>query len=171
MPFRYVAAARCIDNTGQMFDPARGYPSVVPYRRYSDPEVGVQWLTSVLGAKEVLRMTTPDGRVGHAEFVVGSSVISIGLALTPPPASDPSENRYSLREMTLVFVADVDEVVDRARSVGSAVLDGPVDQPWGLRQAILRDPEGYLWEPAQHTRDVEPSAWGAELVGPMPGMR
>jgi len=152
-----------------VFDPARGYPSVVPYRRYSDPEVGVQWLTNVLGANEVLRMTTPDGRVGHAEFVVGSSVVSIGLALTPPPATDPAETRYSLREMMLVFVADVDAVVDRARGVGGAVLDGPVDQPWGLRQAIIRDPEGYLWEPAQHMHDIEPSAWGAEVLGPIPG--
>ncbi len=114
-------------------------------------------------------MTTPDGRVGHAELMLGSSVVSLGLAFTPPKASDPAENRYTLRQMTLVFVDDVDAVVERAVVHGGAVLDGPTDQPWGLRQAIIRDPEGYLWEPAQHVRDVDPSAWGAQLLGPMPG--
>jgi uncharacterized glyoxalase superfamily protein PhnB len=152
-----------------MFDPSRGYPRVVPYHRYSDPEIGMRWLTEVLGAAEVLRMTTPDGRVGHAEFVLGSSVVSLGLAFTPPTASDPAENRYTLRQMTLVFVDDVDAVVERAVAHGGAVLDGPTDQPWGLRQAIIRDPEGYLWEPARHVRDVDVSAWGAQLLGPLPG--
>jgi PhnB protein len=114
-------------------------------------------------------MTTPDGRVGHAKFVLGSSVVSLGLALTPPTASDPAEDRYTLREMTLVFVDDVDGVVERAVARGGAVLDGPAEQPWVVRQAIIRDPEGYLWEPAQHVHDVETSAWGAQLLGPMPG--
>jgi uncharacterized glyoxalase superfamily protein PhnB len=63
----------------------------------------------------------------------------------------------------------VDAVVELAVDNGGAVIDGPTDQPWGLRQAIIRDPEGYLWEPAKHVRDVEPSAWGAQLVGPIPG--
>ena len=152
-----------------MFDPSRGYPSVVPYHRYSEPEVGIRWFTDVLGAAEVLRLTTPDGRVGHAEFLLGSSVLSLGLALTSPPAVLPHENRYTLRHMTLVFVADVDAVVDRAAAAGGSVVDAPTDQPWGLRQAIVRDPEGYLWEPAQHLRDVEVETWGAQLLGPLPG--
>ena len=71
--------------------------------------------------------------------------------------------------MTLVFVADVDAVVERAVANGGAVIDGPTEQPWGLRQAIVRDPEGYRWEPAMHVRDVQPSGWGAELFGPLPG--
>lgn len=49
------------------FDPARGYPSVVPYVRYPDPAAAIEWLSRVLGAREVLRMTLPDGRIGHAE--------------------------------------------------------------------------------------------------------
>jgi uncharacterized glyoxalase superfamily protein PhnB len=67
--------------------------------------------------------------------------------------------------MTLVFVDDVDAVVERAIVHGGAVVDGPTEQPWGLRQAVVRDPEGYLWEPAQHVRDVDPKTWGAELLG------
>jgi PhnB protein len=157
------------DKTRGVFDPSRGYPSVVPYHRYSDPEVGIRWFTDVLGAMEVLRLTIPDGRVGHAEFLLGSSVISLGLALTAPPPFDPTEGRHTLRHMTLVFVDDVDFVARRAVIAGGAVVDPPTDQSWGLRQAIIRDPEGYLWEPAHHVLDVEPEQWGAQLLGPLPG--
>ncbi len=152
-----------------MFDPARGYPSVAPYLRYSDPSRAIDWLIKVLGARVALKLTLPDGRIGHAEMVTGQSVIAVGVALAPPPPVDPREDRYTLRQMTLVFVEDVDSVVQKATENGGTVVDDATDQPWGLRQAVIRDPEGYLWEPSHHLRDVEPSAWGAELVSTLPG--
>ena len=51
-----------------MFDPSQGYPRVVACVRYLDPAAGVRWLVEVLGAAEALRVTLPDGRVGHAEL-------------------------------------------------------------------------------------------------------
>jgi PhnB protein len=107
--------------------------------------------------------------VGHAELTLGAAVIAVGVAFSPPPLIDPEESRYTLRQMTLVYVDDVDAVVARAVAAGGSVVEAPTNQPWGLRQAIIRDPEGYLWEPAEHRMDVEPSAWGAELLGPLPG--
>jgi PhnB protein len=71
--------------------------------------------------------------------------------------------------MTLVFVDDVDEVVAKATQYGGSVIDPPTDQPWGLRQAIISDPEGYLWEPSRHLRDVPPECWGASQFGNLPG--
>jgi uncharacterized glyoxalase superfamily protein PhnB len=152
-----------------MFDPSRGYPSVVPYFRYVDPKRAITWLIEVLGAREALRLTIAGGQVGHCELVLGSAVVSVGLSLTAPPEIKPDEDRHTLRQMTLVFVDDVDAVASRALLHGGSIIDPPTDQPWGLRQAIIRDLEGYLWEPAQHVGDVAASAWGAELVGELPG--
>ena len=152
-----------------MYDPARGFPNVVPYLRYLDPEIGVRWFSEVLGATEALRLTVDDGRVGHAEFTIGSSVITLGLAITPPEPVDPEESRFTLRQMTLVFVDDLDARVERVNSCGGSVLEPPTDQPWGLRQAVVRDPEGYLWELSTHVTDVVPSEWGAVLIAAMPG--
>jgi PhnB protein len=152
-----------------MYDPARGFPKVVPYLRYSDPEVGIRWFADVLGATEVLRLTADDGRIGHVEFTIGSSVITLGLALTPPGPINPEETRFSLRQMTLVYVDDLDASVELATRCGGSVLEPPTDQPWGLRQAVLRDPEGYLWELSKHIRDVLPSEWGAVVTGTLPG--
>lgn len=151
-----------------MFDPGRGYPSVVPYLRYADPQRALRWLTDVLHAQEAVRMTLPDGRIGHAELTVGNAVLSLGLvSQTAPPAEQAS--RHTLRAMTLVFVDNVDHAVQRATAAGGALVDEATDQPWGLRQAIVADPEGYLWELSTHLHDVPVSTWGATAVGPLPG--
>jgi PhnB protein len=152
-----------------MFDPALGYPRVVPYLRYVDSGLAVRWLVDVLGANEALKMTLPDGRIGHAELTIGESVIAVGVAMEPPPTTGEPVTRTTLRTMTLVFVEDVDDVAVKAARHGGSLIDPPTDQPWGLRQAIVRDPEGYLWEPTAYLRDVAPESWGAARVGRLPG--
>ena len=48
-------------------------------------------------------------------------------------------------------VEDVDRAYEALKAKGVPFEHGPVNRPWGLRQAALRDPEGY----------------GVELVGPL----
>lgn len=152
-----------------MFDPTHGYPNVVPYLRYLDPEQAAHWLTEVVHAQEALRMTLPDGRIGHAELTVGSAVLSIGLATQPPATTPQHVSRHTLRTMTLIFVDDVDQAVQRATNTGGLLIDEATDQPWGLRQAIVADPEGYLWELSAHLHDVPASEWGATSLSRLPG--
>jgi predicted enzyme related to lactoylglutathione lyase len=40
-------------------------------------------------------------------------------------------------------VDDVDAVVARVRAAGHRVTEEPTDQPWGVRQAGIGDPDGY----------------------------
>ncbi len=143
-----------------MYDPERGYPTVVPYVLYADPAAAIRWLRDVLGLREVLRLTMPDGTVGHAELALGGHIVTIGLA----------GGRFgAVSSITLVFVDDVDAACARAVAAGGSVVDEARDQPWGLRQAVVADPGGQRWEISQYLRDVPPPEWGAELVGPMPG--
>jgi uncharacterized glyoxalase superfamily protein PhnB len=153
-----------------MFDPAKGYPRVVPYLRYEDPASAMRWLVEVLGASEALRMTLPDGRIGHGELAIGNAVTSVGLALEPVRDVDAPVTRTTLQTMTLVFVDDVDEAVAQSTRYGGSIIDAPTDQPWGLRQAVVCDPGGYLWEPSRHLRDVPPESWGAKQFGTLPGV-
>lgn len=152
-----------------MFDPDRGYPSVVPYLRYADPQRAVQWLTDVLDAEEAVQLTLPDGRIGHAELTVGNAVLAVGLATEPVGSAVQGTARETLHTMTLVFVDDVDRAVERAIDAGGIVVDEATDQPWGLRQAIVADPEGYLWELSVHLYDVSADRWGATELGFLPG--
>ncbi len=147
-----------------MFDPRAGYPSVVPYVRYRDPAAAIAWLSSVLGAHEAIRMTLPDGNIGHTELVVGSHVISVGLAANDNLGTSP-EDRSAVRAMTVVFVADVDAATNTAVELGGTLIDTPTDMPWGLRQSIVADAEGHVWELSHHHHDVPLSDWGAEKTG------
>lgn len=149
-----------------MFDPQRDYPSVVPYARYQDIGAAIDWLHAVLGAVEALRMTLPDGRIGHAELALGQNVITLGLAVGGSFPESPPVDRDAVRAMTLVYVSDVDVAAARAVELGGALVDPPGDKPWGLRQAIVTDPEGHVWELSRHLRDVPPASWGATTSGP-----
>ncbi len=147
-----------------MFDPRAGYPSVVPYVRYRDPAAAITWLSAVLGGHEAIRMTLPDGGIGHAELVVDSHVIAVGLAPTGHGAAPPGD-RSSVRAMTLVFVADVDAATNTAVRLGGTVVDPPTDMPWGLRQSVVADAEGHVWELSNHHQDVPLADWGAKQTG------
>src|SRR4029077_14991558 len=50
-----------------MYDPSRGYPSVVPCLFYDDVPAAARWLCETLGFREMVRATLPDGWVGHSE--------------------------------------------------------------------------------------------------------
>lgn len=144
-----------------MYDPDHGYPRVVPFVLYADPAAAIRWLGEVLGLREALRVATPDGTVGHAELVLGDQVVMIGLA--------GGERFGDVSSITLIFVDDVDDVCARGIAAGGSVVGPAQDQPWGLRQALLADPEGQRWEITQHVHDVAPQDWGAEVRGRLPG--
>ncbi len=48
-----------------------------------------------------------------------------------------------------IEVDDVDAVCFELASQGVALINGPVDQPWGRRTACFADPSGHNWEVAQ----------------------
>ena len=56
------------------------------------------------------------------------------------------------RCMQTIWVEDVDAACAELRERRIELLNGPVDQPWGLRAAIFADPDGHLWEVAAPLR-------------------
>ena len=53
------------------------------------------------------------------------------------------------RMLFTVRVDDVDAVCATLDGKGIALLNGPVDRPWGRRTAAFADPSGHVWEIAQ----------------------
>ena len=52
------------------------------------------------------------------------------------------------RILLTIRVEDVDTVCARLKAKGIALLNGPVDRPWGRRTAAFADPSGHVWEVA-----------------------
>jgi uncharacterized glyoxalase superfamily protein PhnB len=131
-----------------MYDPSRGYPPIVPCLLYDDPVRAAAWLTAVLGLRELLRAQLPDGWVGHLELGLGGGVVLLARRGDRPAAS-----------LTQVFVADVEAVCARVPAAGGSVVQAPEDLPWGVRQAVVADPEGHRWAVTRHLRDTDPATW------------
>ena len=52
----------------------------------------------------------------------------------------------------MVFTLQVDDVDAKCaelRARGVALLNGPMDRPWGIRTASFADPAGHIWEIAK----------------------
>jgi PhnB protein len=54
-----------------------GYHSVTPYLLIGGASSAIDFYARAFGAVEVLRLTAPDGRIGHAEIRIGDSHIMI----------------------------------------------------------------------------------------------
>ncbi len=143
-----------------MYDPARGYPSVVPCILYDDLPAAAEWISHTLGFREVIRATLPDGWSGHSEMERDGFILLLGRR--GGQFGDASS-------ITQIFVDDVDFRCRRAVVHGGSVLDEPGDRPWGVRQAVVADREGQRWVITRHVRDTDPSAWYGTVLGPVPG--
>lgn len=54
-----------------------GYHSITPYLVVDDASGAIEFYKRAFGAKENLRMPTPDGKVAHAELAIGDSLIML----------------------------------------------------------------------------------------------
>ena len=59
-------------------------------------------------------------------------------------ATGESGSRFQLT----IWVEDADAVCAELASRGVALLNGPIDRPWGVRTAAFADPDGHIWEVA-----------------------
>lgn len=65
----------------------------------------------------------------------------------------PVANRGAgARFVFTIRVANVDTLCTELNSAGVALLNGPMDRPWGIRTASFQDPGGHIWEIAQELR-------------------
>jgi len=71
------------------------------------------------------------------------------------PAADaqiaPAKVGDGTRVMLTIWVEDADAACADLAERQIELLNGPVDQPWGVRAAIFSDPDGHLWEVAART--------------------
>jgi catechol 2,3-dioxygenase-like lactoylglutathione lyase family enzyme len=70
--------------------------------------------------------------------------------LVEPVAVAPASS--GARMLLTIRVPDVDAACAALKAEGVALLNGPMDRPWGRRTAAFADPSGHVWEVAQELR-------------------
>ena len=142
-----------------VYDPRSGYPGVVVELAYQDVTRSLQWLADVFGLRPVLWQPAGDD-LAHAEVETELG----GIVMLRKASGDaPAPCRGDTCKQVVAWVSDVDEHHARVAARGAEIVRPPVTKPFGLRQYLVRDREGHLWEFTQHVRDVPPAEWGAVM--------
>jgi PhnB protein len=133
-----------------------GYHDVQPYLMFVNTVEAMAFFAQVFGAKEKLCMKSPEGRVVHAEIIIGDSVVM--MADEHPEIQAFAAPHYGGSPVSLmVYVDDCDSTYAKALEVGAKSLREPADQPYGDRMAGILDPFGYKWWVAHSLAEsVEP---------------
>jgi PhnB protein len=135
----YIATAK-----GETYVP-KGLHNVNPYLHPRRAEPLISFMKRAFGAAEVAKYASPDGVVQHAVIRVGDSVIEMGEAhdkYEPMPA------------MFYLYVPNMDDVYKQALAAGATSFQEPTDQPYGDRNAGVKDAFGNKWYIATHVKDV-----------------
>jgi PhnB protein len=134
----------------------QGYHSVTPYLVLNDAAKAIDFYQRAFGAKQVMRMDGPDGKITHAELKIGDSLLMLSDEMPGAGGRAPRSLGGSTVGIFL-YVEDVDAVFNQAKSAGAKV-DMPLDnQFWGDRYGKLTDPFGHSWSLATHVEDVAPA--------------
>jgi PhnB protein len=124
-----------------------GYHSITPYLVVDGAASVIDFAKQAFDAQEVMRMSAPGGRVGHAELRIGDSLVMLG---------DAHGEHKAMPAMLHVYVDDADAIYQRALAAGATSVQPPTDQFYGDRSGGVKDPAGNLWWIATHVEDVPP---------------
>jgi len=135
----YIATAK-----GERHVP-KGLFSVNPYLHPRRAEPLISFLKRAFGAEEVAKYASPDGVVHHAVIRVGDSVLEMGEA----------HGKYETMDaMFYLYVPDMEAVYRQALAAGATSFQESTDQPYGDRNAGVKDAFGNKWYIATHVKDV-----------------
>jgi uncharacterized glyoxalase superfamily protein PhnB len=135
-----------------------GKSTVTPYVAVRNASGFLDFVTRVFGAAEVGRVSNPDGSIGHAETVIGNSVIMVFDA----PKSWPETPAF-----LSVYVENADETVARAIDAGGALItqvatSGIVGDHGGR----VKDPQGNIWWIQTHLEDIDEATMMERFADP-----
>ena len=124
-----------------------------PHLCYRDATAAIDFYKRAFGATELMRLTEPGGKIGHAELQVGTATFSLSDEYPDYDAISAETLGGSPIKLHLQ-VPDVDDFVARAVAAGATLTRPVTDEFYGDRVGQFKDPFGYRWAVATHLRDV-----------------
>jgi len=133
-----------------------GYQTVTPMLMFKDARKALEFYRRGFGAEERLVMPGPDGKgVMHAELRIGNSIIMMGEE-HPQEQCKSAETIGGSPVSFYIYLENVDEAFRTALAAGAEARMPVDDMFWGDRAGTVRDPFGYDWTLATHTKDLTP---------------
>ena len=132
----------------------KGYRTVTPSIVVKDSQKAIKFYKKAFKAKELGIFLGPDGKcVMHATIKIGNSILMMADE-QPQMASKCAETLGSSPISLWLYVKDADKTFAKAVKAGAVVTMPLADMFWGDRMGQLKDPFGYSWTVATHTKDM-----------------
>jgi PhnB protein len=141
-----------------------GYHSLTPYLILDGAAEAIAYYKAAFGAKELMRLPMPGGKIGHAELQIGDSRFMMADEFPEMGARGPKSIGGSPVGLCL-YLPDVDAAFARAVAAGGTVERPVSDQFYGDRAGTLVDPFGHKWTLATHTEDVSSEEMARRMAG------
>ena len=122
-----------------------GYHTVTPYLACAAAAQAIAFYKKAFGAKELLCIPGPGGKIGHAELRIGDSRVMLADEYRERDFLGPLTRGGSAVHLH-IYMPRVDKVLERA--VAAGVQGGTAGN--------VQDPFGQVWHIASHVEDVRP---------------
>ena len=131
--------------------PAAGRQTATPYLVVDDAAEAIDFYVRAFDAKEVMRIQA-DGRIAHAQILIGNSHIMISDERPKAGALSPKSIGGSPMRVFL-YVKNVDSFVGRAVAVGAKLRQLVDEKVYGDRSGSVEDPFGHIWHVATRRKE------------------
>jgi PhnB protein len=126
---------------------------ITPHIVVQGAESAVAFYRDALGAEELSRIPTPDGRLMSVELRIGGGTLHLAdefleLGVLAPPSIGGTPVVLALE------VPDAEKTFAQAVEAGASVRQPLQEMFWGDLHGQLEDPFGHRWNVSQHLRDV-----------------
>ena len=99
--------------------------------------------------REVFELPVAFEDDNSAVFTFDGTMVNLLKASEAPGLVEPATvatREAGARFQFTLGVDDVDAMCEKLGERGVELLNGPMDRPWGIRTASVRDPGGHIWE-------------------------
>jgi PhnB protein len=145
-----------------------GPRAITAYLTIKGAANGIEYYKKAFGAKELMRWTGKDGRVGHAEIEISGTPVFISDEHPEMGVVSPATLGGTCVGLHLL-VEDADATFERAVAAGGRAVRPMEDEPWGQKSGTLQDPFGHRWYVTQRTAEM--SADDMDKIGKAAGYK
>ena len=124
----------------------RGYGTVTASMNQADAAATIAFCKKAFGAKLLMKMPAPGGKLMHAEILIGDRIVMLSDAIMDPA-------RVSA---LCLYVPKVDKTMAKAVKAGAQIAMPAQDMFWGDRFGRVIDPQGNIWAIASAVEKVSP---------------
>jgi PhnB protein len=105
----------------------------------------ISFYEKAFGAIEQMCFLNDDGSIHVAELSINGAIFHIHEITQKQHFFSPDKNKGTTVCIGL-FVADVDEVMNKAIQAGAIEINPAQDHDYGYRQGTIKDPFGHYWQ-------------------------